>query len=364
MTWPDNLSDQRLVFSDWDISIMDISHQVPTNRKQRRRCAAHSRAVTKNKRILSPDFVISPPRHLSFEATAETTRVFFKELRDLIDRKTRAERVLVDLSSLEKIDLGSALVLVAEFDRWQRLYGIILTPSTINNWNKNVVSKLKSLGFFDLLKTSLNGFHISSKKAHWIPFMSGTLTIGKAAKKLKNKLTTVLGRGNKGHFLPIYEPLIESMKNAIQHAYPEENGEHSVKHYYGKRWWMAAEYNSENNFIQVAFLDLGITIPVSLPSSWLWKDIKPKETDFADVTVIAEALKYGQSRLGQKHRGKGFGNIMAPAFLDSNNVVTIVSRKGQCLVTPLVPVIGIEADTPFAGTLIRWYIKLPQPGEQ
>lgn len=267
------------------------------------------------------------------------------------------------MAPLKSIDLCGALVLVAEFDRWQRLRSIVLSPETVNNWDINVFEKLESLGFFDILKTDRKSIGIScNKKDHWIPFISKTNTIGSAAKALRRELTKLLKNSVENKFIPIYAPLIESMKNAIDHAYEDTQDSDSSYPFYGKRWWMTASYDEDKKKIEVAFLDLGITIPRTLPKSWLWSKIHLKKDDsnqkFKDSSIIASAMSYRISRTEQYQRGKGFENIAKPVSLNTKNTVKVISRKGHCIMVSSGRIYAAEVNPEFEGTLIHWTIYL------
>jgi len=325
------------------------------NRKERRSgYAAAKRAQKKNidqirKKLYCPNI-------LSFEINPVETREFFFSLRKLIDQNNN---LLVELSTLRDIDLGAALVLVAEFDRWQRKSCTLLSPKTIEDWDPNIVKKLSSLGFFKILKTVINKKIIESDDKFLIQFISDTLTIGKAAVLLKKKIISIIdnSKNQNTRAYPIYAPLVESMKNAIQHGYPDDISWEGKKFFSEKRWWMAAELDKENQRIQIAFLDLGITIPGTLNTGAATHLGRIHQED---VGRIVQALQYGTSRLRLPHRGKGFENIIRPTKLHVDNAVLIVSGKGLCLIDHAGMPGGWEYETSFGGTLLRWYIKIPQ----
>lgn len=282
---------------------------------------------------------------------------FFSKIRTYVDGKSGSQRLVVDLVNTEGLDLGAALVLVAEFDRWQRLHYILLVPETVGNWYPAVRKELNALGFFKLLKTKLPAALKSAPGPAWIQFVSDKLTVGKAAKLLRGRLEREL-RGSTGYDQQIYIALVEAMKNAFQHAYPDDLKATKFDSRIDKRWWMAASIDEDRRSIEVAFLDLGITIPGSLPFSWLWKHLTSEARMGSDVNQIIEALRYGHSRLGEAHRGKGFTNILYPTSLHKDNYVSILSGRGLCYVGQQGEWFGIETPERFAGTLIRWKLTL------
>lgn len=339
-----------------------MRNQVPIlNRKSRRgKLSAILRGQYRRRLSNAPqmyDQVLLAPPKLSLAFRDPNSLAFFRQLRELISRRDKTIRsAMVDLAGTKKLDLGSALTLVAEFDRWQRLNYTILYPGTVSNWDPTVRNELHSLGFFKLLKTNLPPLLWTQQKNAWIQFVSDTMTIGRAATLLRRRMQSELG-GESGYEQDIYIVLVEAMKNAFQHAYPDDQEYSGFDQRVGKRWWMAASIDDAREFIEVAFLDLGITIPKSLPYSWMWQHLANEAKVGSDVAQIVAALEYGHSRLGQPHRGKGFQNIMKPAKLNPENVVTILSGQGICYITAS-RVIGLPTSERFEGTLISWKLSL------
>jgi hypothetical protein len=334
-----------------------------SNRSMRRKNAYEARKNKKN--IESCNIrVVNPPKILSLNRAPEETRAFLSEVRKLADDTSPNSRRRVDLNGLKEIDLDAALSLVAELDRWQRIKGIYLSPETVSEWDKNIVSKLYSLGFFDLLGTNISGVSVGKVKKHWIPFISSTQTVGYAAKKLRVALTKIMNCLDSSVSVPIYAPLIESMKNAIEHAYSDIGDDIANYHHFGKRWWMAGSYDEDQHCIDIVFLDLGMTIPATLPNSRYWPALQLDSVyghhlNYDSVRTRA-AMLYGMSQTGQYQRGKGFQNIVEPAYHHPKNAVVVISRKAHCFVMYSGTAVSVESNIPFAGTLIQWHINLPE----
>lgn len=190
----------------------------------------------------------------------------------------------------------------------------------------------------------------------WIQFVSDTRTIGKAATLLRRRLSAEITIPQI-YSQQIYVGLVESMKNAFDHAYPDEFYGRTHQGGMGKRWWMAASINSDTDRLEIIFLDLGITIPRSLPTSWMWQHFTAEARAGGDADLVYEALHYGSSRLGEAHRGKGFSDITKLARVQGSGYVSILSRKGMCFVTP-DSVVKANIKEALAGTLIKWYFAL------
>ena len=326
----------------------------------RRVALSSAKHVEKNKIPveIQKQFLYSP-RSLNVQYGNKETLKFFREMREYVDSsKNNQLQLTVDLVNTEELEIGAALILVAEFDRWQRSKYIRLSPSTINTWQPNIINELSSLGFFKLLKTHVPpSSKISDDKA-CIQFVSDVQTIGRAAVLLRRRLEFFLGRSSL-YDQKIYIGLIEAMKNAFQHAYPDDiqGWENDLR--VGKRWWMAASIDRHRKCLQVAFLDLGITIPRSLPFSWMWLHLADEVRAGSHCDLIAEAMMYGTSRTAEPHRGKGFSNITSPTKLHRDNYVSVLSGRGICFATN-DGVVKADLTEPLAGTLIKWYFALTE----
>ena len=331
---------------------------IRANSRRGRRRAFERLEVLRTRGMVAADdptigTIINAPAVLAFDfstADAEIARAFFGQLRSTLEDR-RPKRLMVELASVRVLSLGAAVVLVAEFDRWQRVTHSRLQLRTVEKWDPQVVQQLKALGFFRLLGTRLPPRLKWARNPEWIRFMSGTETVGAAAKELRVRLEDHLGESS-GVASEIYIALVESMKNALQHAYPDGDTS-TVNEHVGKRWWMAGTVERQSRHIRVAFFDAGITIPKSLPRSWLWKELTENARGGGDHLMIMEALQYGISRLGQPHRGKGFSNIQYPTLLRDGNVVSVMSGSGHCLNVGRA-LLGAPLDNRLNGTLIEW----------
>lgn len=261
---------------------------------------------------------------------------------------------------------AAALSLVAELDRWQRLKRILLRPTTVADWAPQVREHLASMGFFSLLGTrgvtrqALAGVH--GRMDYWLPFTSGVITDGALAKQLRGRLERFIGPLGQELRTALYRPLIEAMKNSAEHAYPPDRYPEDQLRALGSRWWMFGVAETGDRKIKVIFLDQGITIPVSLPNSWMWKVIGPIISALGDDDSqrIATAAAYGKSRhTGEEHRGKGLHNIIELASQHAENRLRIISRRGYCTVAANQPMQRQNRVEGLNGTLIEWDLNLP-----
>lgn len=89
---------------------------------------------------------------MSLEFGEQETLLFLKEVRQLADSKSKEVRVVIDLTKTRKLEIGAALALVAELDRWQRINVMKLAPATVSGWHPDVIAELSALGFSGFLE--------------------------------------------------------------------------------------------------------------------------------------------------------------------------------------------------------------------
>lgn len=328
------------------------------NRKARRASLSKQdkEYVLINKSIDASAFkVLYGPEHMSLSIGQPDTLRFLREIRRLSTSTDKDKSSVVDLSKTKTLELSAALALVAELDSWQRRNVVRLTPRTVADWHPDIVNELSALGFFRLLQTKIPAHLPKSDGKAWIQFVSDTRTIGKAASLLRRKLAgehSISPTASQS----IYIGLVEAMKNTFDHAYPDNAYLWSEDMMIGKRWWMAASIDRSRNLLEIAFMDTGITIPHSLPTSWLWDNFSEEVRCGNDSDLIREAMRYGMSSKGQAHRGKGLTDITRAAR-DVTGYISILSRAGMCFVAPS-EFVQVDISESLAGTLIKWYFAL------
>lgn len=315
-------------------------------------------------RNVKPSALLLPPRDFTFETNYEGVVSYISELRAKVAeiKPNSRDHILADLSTIEKLCPSAAICLVAEMERWQRISKKRLYPHTVSKWSADVRANLYSLGFFGLLGTRLPVAFRQRKETDdciWLPFSSAILVQGAIPKKLRHKIEGALG--SIGHQKSVlYKPMIEAIKNAVEHAYPREFNSKHIEGTLGSRWWLLGVVNKNTRKISIIVYDQGVTIPASLPSNNWWEGAKKiiHGRPESDSLQIEAAVEYGKTRTGLEERGKGLADIVAIAHSDVDNHVQIYSRWGR------YHSIGTEVQNvpqspvPLSGTLIRWDVCL------
>ena len=310
---------------------------------------------------------IEAPENFGLETDYDGVISFLHKLREEIKPGTRRQ-VIADMRSVRVMSPAAALCLASEFDRWQRIVGKKLQPLTVSSWDRKVLRHLFSMGLFELLGTRIAP-HLRASPSDdipiWLKFSSQTVIDGSIPKHLRKKIEQALGSlGNLRQ--PLYGPLLEAIKNAVEHAYPDGSLDDYGKSRLGPRWWMLGVAEPAKRRIGVIVLDQGITIPGSLPSSGMWRQLQKVlgTSGDGDKDRIAAAVEYGKTRTRLDERGKGLSEIIGLAARDPSNHVRIYSRNGFYQATGSMPGTVEARALPLAGTLIQWDLQVPtmKPG--
>jgi hypothetical protein len=307
-----------------------------------------------------------PPAEFCLVINYSEVVKFLAEIRALPVRPTRTakhEFHCVDLSTIRYLEPSAAVCLVAELDRWQRLSGRPLQARTLNNWDPEVRRLLSAVGFFKLLGTTIPphaSVGLPASERVWFEFSSHTVTDGKAAKALRQKMQASFGSLKKLK-LHLYGPLIEAIKNAVEHAYPPGFLSDTESNRIGQRWWMLGAVDRVRLTVSISILDVGVSIPRSLPGSSLWSSIAGALLPGydSDDKRLLSAFEYGRSRTHLPERGKGLPQIIALVDQHPDNHVRVYSRRGFYHASGTRPGVSTLHGLPFSGTLIHWELALP-----
>ena len=173
------------------------------------------------------------------------------------------------------------------------------------------------------------------------------------------------GRLANGLTNDLYAGIVEAMTNTVHHAYADPAGA-ELRRFIGRRWWALSQ--ERDGDLTIAFCDLGIGIPRSLPRSStfarpmvqaMWKKLG---LDRSDANAIRVAVELGRTSTGQEGRGRGLSEIVEAANLSSEGRVLISSNRGVFVS------VGGKAQAhdhshSIRGTLIHWTVRFADGGD-
>jgi hypothetical protein len=285
---------------------------------------------------------------------------FLRVFREIV--VIRKKRVEIDFSRTEKMVSSGTLLFLAEAKRVMVLTKGLRKVTYRHVFDAKVNEVLHQIGFYQAIHRPRKVVPAAEDVVHWRA-VTGT---GAEGEKAGEFVETVGGKLPEALNSPMYVGLVEAMTNCAQHAYlqPRPDG---LRHKGTGEWWMFAQERVGN--LSVAFCDLGIGIPNSLPltqGSGVMRQLAAQAGRatgmvLTDADLVRAAFEVGKSRSGERHRGKGLQDVVDVIDAAGSGVLQIYSNKG-CYTYQVKD--GVPAHnyrnykTSIMGTLIQWIVPL------
>jgi len=288
---------------------------------------------------------------------------FIGKLRDKV--LIQKNKVIVDFSSTKSMVVCGTLLFFSELHRIERELGSLNLVSCIPPKDETVSQVLKHLGILNMLN---NNSPIIPKRVDVINWKTASGEITDATKV--GQILEEQSKLPKDKSKKLYRGVSEAMTNVSQHAYMDlrNDGANIVGE---KGWWMFCR--EEDDHISVAFCDLGVGIPITLPKTIegnkeesLFKTILQTlfgsdKVKYSDGELIRAAIEIKRSRTQKRHRGKGLLDMIKAIDNTQGGRLTILSNKGCYLynLNNTKPSEDIKnyKDSIF-GTLIIWSLPI------
>ncbi|WP_140385749.1 MULTISPECIES: hypothetical protein [Acetobacter] len=332
------------------------------------------------RRVLRKDLF---PKTLCFDRNCSETLEIFSKIRKSL---ASASRIYLKLKSrsvnkkisvgrywpfdgVEYIGLSSALVLAAEYERWNILTNTFMNVVDPHKWKQSVFLCMREIGFFDIFNIPMGKTLIEdTEDFRIIKMRSGNTTAPDAVAGLITELKNLnISEVNQldGEFVHLYGAMVEGIMNVVRHAYPQNV---QTKYENVNKWWMAGAVSKSQRWMCVSIFDQGITIPTSLPA-WdkydAWKanmrqriGLAPQANDTSfDGIAIWAAVEESVSSTGEAHRGLGLAQMRG--FIDGckSGFLRIISRNGEVTFRPASVPVACNYDHSIDGTLIEWKVE-------
>jgi hypothetical protein len=272
------------------------------------------------------------PETLSLSEGFANYANFIREFKYYAFEKQRRVRPL--FQGIRWVSAGAALMLVAEIDRWRRLYGFKPRAVGFKDWEPEVARLLWEMGFFDLLEVAnvpRREGHDDNSMRKFIRFQSENRAAGEASEALRN----ALGEVGKLQILgdQFYDAIVEAMTNVTKHAYPDDDNRGALRK--ENRWWMAGSIDKHVRRLKVSFYDLGVGIPGTLEKRHGSGAVNKLMSKFglapSDSALIRAAMEIGRSGTGKAHRGKGLAEIREFVEVLGPGTLRIISGQGELI---------------------------------
>jgi hypothetical protein len=155
----------------------------------------------------------------------------------------------------------------------------------------------------------------------------------------------------------IFRGLGEAMTNAKHHAYIGVRKDDLNFTPSKEDWWMFSQ--ARDGALSVVFCDLGVGIPVTLPTKrpGIYALLEKLGLAASDAACIAEAIKDSRTRTHTPGRGYGLGNIIHAVSGVPGSMVGVMSNRGFYVMRDGVTTTHDFKDS-ILGTLIFWRVPL------
>ena len=323
--------------------------------KRTKRKFRHRRKIQNTRRRFCDYVHISAPKIFGLFAKDHRSSVllFLKQLRQLV----RRERcIMIDFSPTEKMYVDGTLLLRAEIERLDRLKNPGVLIRCKHPHNPKAVQVLRQVGVFGILRNESPIKPRDQDVIHW-KVATGNDADGR-------KYEDVLGHydGNIAHELQqeFFLGITEAMTNSRQHAYIDIR-EDGLNHNDARDtpWWMFSQFKDER--LYVAFVDLGIGIPRTLPvrMEGLWNKLISKfGREPHDHEAIEHAIEDRKSRTQKEYRGKGLPQIVGVINGTNRGDLCIYSNRGCYTINRQDDHKSYGYRDSIYGTLITWSVPI------
>jgi len=264
---------------------------------------------------------------------------------------------LIELKSVQSLDLDGALVLVAEYARncKNNNYRPLINDE---EWVPEVRNLLEQLGFYEFVQATERSGHPAvpeSAGRQFVRFASGSEVKGAQATALIETLELAAGSTPKRQ--AIYAGLVEAMMNVINHAYRDRR---PTVYPALENWWIAGSFDAATQELEFIVYDQGIGIPASIPGDQHYFDFIARLLKGAeDADMIEAAIELGRTSTDMPERGNGLWTICQVAEELDGSMVRILSGRGEVTYSSRGEVRKKAFSNPFCGTLVQWTLKLP-----
>ena len=330
-------------------------YMVRITRKRTKRKLRNRRKIQNIRRRYCRYTHISAPKVFSLFDRDHRSAVlhFLEQLR----RFVRCGRcVMIDFSPTEKMYVDGTLLLRAEIERLDKLKRPGALIRCKHPHNPKAAQVLRQVGVLEILKNESPIKPRDPDVIHW-KVATGNDADGR-------KYEDVLGHydGNIAHELQqeFFLGITEAMTNSRQHAYidiREDGLNHSDQR--DTPWWMFSQ--CRDGRLHVAFADLGIGIPRTLPvrMKGLWQKLISKigrEPD--DHEAIEHAIEDKKSRTQKEYRGKGLPQIVGVIDGTDGGDLCIYSNRGCYTINRQGDRKSYGYRDSIYGTLITWSVPI------
>ncbi len=333
---------------------------------KRKKQRTKKRKINSNARLYT---IIEAP--VAFELIRSKNHRFLLEFLTLV-RDTvliRKKHVKIDFTNTKRMVVCGTLLLYSELCRIKRELNSLELISCVPPKDETVAQVLQHLGILKMLRCNSSITPDRGDVINWNVATGDNTDASEVGKILESQSKLPVAKSKK-----LYRGVSEAMTNVSQHAYLNFRND-GTEIAENKGWWMFCR--EEDDHIFVAFCDLGVGIPVTLPRTIeenqeqglfnraLQKLFGTEKNKYSDGELIRAAIEVKRSRTHKRHRGKGLLD-MIKAIETTGGRLAILSNKGGYLynVSNAQPIEEVKNyKDSIMGTLILWSLPLNAENE-
>lgn len=318
---------------------------------------------------------IAIKRELKNKSREKSTTSVFNRSKSIIfpsdfslqDKQTR-NTLLRSIALIKNKNYMSDDTLYFDFNKVETLYApaTIFFAHTLEQYNNitinsrasqksNIVrAMMTKLGLSERL--GLAPCYSTHEMMNWYTFSGSDLTFGDDYIEIEKVLEDNLDDET---FLVVNDAISEAVSNVVNHAY-EKNQRHLS-------WKVALKVSTKA--ISIVITDLGKTIPATVPDkvddhamnrlSNLFDFSNFLQMD--DAQLIDVASEFRRTSTQEKHRGKGFGNMLDVCKTVKDSHLLVYSRKGIWKSKGQGVKKMVNYKDSIDGTIIFWRLPLNTP---
>ena len=277
-------------------------------------------------------------------------------------RSVSEATVQIDMTGVRRMVVDATLLFKAELSRVAQARGV--TISAIPPRSVRTQQVLKQTGIDKLLNLKIEVLPDREDVVHWrIAEGPNHLVDPNTLEAIMTDIEEVTGMASH----PVYQGIIESMGNCVEHAYkPHPDVTRSMPIDPG--WWVFQQVKDNN--LTVVVCDLGIGVSRALPltlaeePSLLKKLLHvARRARGEDNRALLAAMEYGRTSTKERQRGKGMRNAHAVVDDIGEGEFFAISNRGCYMyVRPRSP--GepkrrtVKLKYSINGTILRWTLPL------
>lgn len=226
--------------------------------------------------------------------------------------------------------------------------------SRASNTSNIVRAMFTKLGIHERL--GLQSCYSNHDMVDWFTFSGTDLTFGSDYDEIEEVLAEKLDEET---FLIVNDAISEAVSNVLNHAY--ETHQRSLG------WKVSLRVTEE--YLSLAITDLGKSIPVTVPDriddhilnrlSNIFNTTNLLGMD--DAQLIDIASEFRRSNTEERHRGKGFGDMLEVCKNVKNSTLIVYSRKGIWMSNGQDYKKMVNYKDEIDGTIIFWKLPLNSP---